>query len=89
MQPFVSKIFVLSIFEWPHKIGLAVLCLIYFYNFRQNPITVHNEWLYKTSKKDEKDVSKVYQNVYQKYSYTETLREMNLIENRIPWDLSR
>ena len=32
----------------------TVLCLIHFHNFRQIPITVHNEWLNKTFKKDEK-----------------------------------
>ena len=50
MLPFVFKTFVLSSFEWQLKISFTELHLICFHNFRQNPITVHYEWLYKTTK---------------------------------------
>ena len=59
-------------------------------SFRQNPHVPQQDWIVKPTKANERqDWGKIYQNVYSKYSYTETQRQQNLIEGKIPWDLSR
>ncbi|CAL1543153.1 unnamed protein product [Lymnaea stagnalis] len=56
----------------------------------QGPSRQHNRWISKlVSTKDQGRWQVIYDAVYMRYSYTETVKEFRQKEGKVPWDLSR
>ncbi|GFR71479.1 DNA-dependent protein kinase catalytic subunit [Elysia marginata] len=54
------------------------------------PVVQHMKWVEKVADKDNKrGFQGMFDKVYIKYSYTETVKEFRLKEGKIPWNLSR
>ncbi|KAH3862882.1 hypothetical protein DPMN_025857 [Dreissena polymorpha] len=59
-----------------------------FLDSAQGPTTVYGDWIKKVSKNGD-PLHEMYNNIFQKYSYTETVRNFTLLESKVPWDLLR
>ncbi|XP_052761107.1 DNA-dependent protein kinase catalytic subunit-like isoform X2 [Mya arenaria] len=59
-----------------------------FMSSRQGPSHTNNEWIVKAGKKNDPWPAR-FAAVFEKYSYTETVRHFNLIQSKVPWDLLR
>ncbi|KAH9508229.1 hypothetical protein Btru_050515 [Bulinus truncatus] len=61
-----------------------------FLDSERGPSKLHNRWICKlVNKADYGRWQKIFDEVYLKYSLTETVKEFRLKEGTVPWDLSR
>lgn len=57
--------------------------------FKNGPHQFQQRWIMNASGKNDKGWPVIFANVYKKYSYTETVRQIEQTENKVPWDLLR
>ncbi|XP_055874578.1 DNA-dependent protein kinase catalytic subunit-like [Biomphalaria glabrata] len=61
-----------------------------FLDSERGPSKVYNQWICKlVNKAQYGHWQKIFDEVYIKYNYTETIKQFRLLEGTVPWDLSR